>query len=141
MTRILIVDDEEIGRTVMEEMSSSYGQSISVATGKDAVRVYEKAFEKNKKFDLVLLDISLEDINGLEVLNQIKAIENSKGKADEKKTVVVMVTAHSEKNIVIDCIRAGCKGYFIKPLKQEVVDKKLIGLGFEKHFFKFKPSN
>jgi two-component system chemotaxis response regulator CheY len=137
MTKILIVDDEEMGRTVMEEMFNRYGRFASVATGKDAVRVYEKELEKDKGFDLVLLDISLDDINGLEVLNQIKAIESSKEKEPEKKTVVVMVTAHSEKDLVIDCIRAGCKGYLIKPLKQEVVDKKLLELGFEKHFFKF----
>jgi two-component system chemotaxis response regulator CheY len=143
MTRILIVDDEEMGRTVMEEMASSYGQSVSVSNGKDAVRVFESGLEKNKPFDLVLLDISLEDINGLEVLKQMKAIEKEKQKANdnkkagEKNTVVVMVTAHSEKEMVIDCIRAGCKAYFIKPLKQDDVDKKFSELGFEKHFFKF----
>ena len=131
MVKILIVDDEEMGRTVMEEMFSRYGEFISVSTGKDAVRVYEEELEKYRQFDLVLLDISLEDISGLEVLKQIKAIERSKGKAGDKQTVVIMVTAHSEKDIVIDCIRAGCKGYFIKPLKQESVDKKLLELGFK----------
>lgn len=131
MTKILIVDDEEIGRTVMEEMFSRYGQLKSVSTGKDAIKIYEKEFERNKKFDLVLLDISLEDISGLEVLKHIKAIEESKGKPEEDKTVVVMVTAHSEKEIVINSIRSGCKGYLIKPLKQEVVDQKLLELGFK----------
>lgn len=137
MTKILIVDDEEMGRTVMEEMFSRYGRFISVSTGKEAVKIYKKEFEKNEKFDLVLLDISLEDISGLEVLKHIKIIESSKGTVEEKESAIVMVTAHSEKNIVIDCIRAGCKAYFIKPLKQEKVDKKLIELGFEKHFYKF----
>ncbi len=131
MTKILIVDDEEIGRTVMEEMFSRYGQLKSVATGKDALRVYEKELDKNNKFDLVLLDISLEDISGLDVLKFIKDIESSKGNAKEVNTVVVMVTAHSEKDIVIDSIRSGCKAYLIKPLKQEIVDKKLLELGFK----------
>jgi len=85
----------------------------------------------------VLLDISLGDISGLEVLKLIKIIESSKGTVEEKDSAIVMVTAHSEKDIVIDCIRAGCKAYFIEPLKQEKVDKKLIELGFEKHFYKF----
>ncbi|MCP4116128.1 MAG: response regulator [Desulfobacteraceae bacterium] len=131
MVKILIVDDEEMGRTVMEEMFCKYGEFISVSTGKDAVRVYEEELEQYRRFDLVFLDISLEDISGLEVLKQIKAIEESKGEAGKTNTVVIMVTAHSEKEIVIDCIRAGCKGYFIKPLKQESVDKKLLELGFK----------
>jgi len=137
MIKILIVDDEEMGRTVMEEVFSRYGRFISVSTGKEAVKIYEEEFEKNEKFDLVLLDISLEDISGLEVLKHIKIIESSRGTAEEKDSVIVMVTAHSKKDMVIDCIRAGCKAYFIKPLKQEQVDKKLIELGFEKHFYKF----
>jgi len=121
----------------MEEIFCRYGRFISVSTGKEAVKIYKKEFEKNEKFDLVLLDISLGDISGLEVLKLIKIIESSKGTVEEKDSAIVMVTAHSEKDIVIDCIRAGCKAYFIKPLKQEKVDKKLIELGFEKHFYKF----
>jgi two-component system chemotaxis response regulator CheY len=137
MARILIVDDEEIGRTVMGDMFSRYGRFVSAATGKSAVRIYEKELERGKKFDLVLLDISLEDISGLEVLKHIKVIESSRGDAKEEDTVVVMVTAHNEKDIVLDCVRSGCKAYLIKPLKQEIVDKKLLELGFKKHFYKF----
>jgi len=40
-----------------------------------------------------------------------------------------MVTAHSERDIVIGCIKSGCRAYFIKPLKQDAVDKKMAELG------------
>ena len=118
MTRILIVDDEELGRTVMEDIFGRYGQFISVSNGNDAVKVFKQALERDKGFDLVLLDISLEDINGLEVLKQIKAFEKSRGKTKEDQAVVIMVTSHGEKDIVMDSIRSGCQAYFIKPLKQ-----------------------
>ncbi len=131
MIKILIVDDEELGRTVMEDIFGRYGQFVSVANGNDAVIVFEKALEANKGFDLVLLDISLEDISGLEVLKKIKTIEKSQGTTNENQTVVSMVTAHSEKEIVMDCIKAGCKAYFIKPLKQGSVDDKLSEMGFK----------
>ncbi len=131
MIKILIVDDEELGRTVMEDIFGRYGQFVSVTNGNDAVMVFEKALEKNKGFDLVLLDISLEDISGLDVLKKIKTIEKSQGKTKEEQAVVIMVTAHSEKEIVMDCIKAGCKAYFIKPLKQGPVDNKLSEMGFK----------
>ena len=127
MNKILIVDDEAVGRTIMEDIFGKYGQSISVSNGKDAVHIYNKAREAGKQFDLVLLDISLEDANGMDVLKQIKKNDaDSKGKG----AMVIMVTAHSEKDLVVGCIKSGCKAYFIKPLKESVVDKKMAELGF-----------
>ncbi len=131
MIKILIVDDEEVERTVMEDIFGRYGQFVSVANGKDAVIVFEKALEIDKGFDLVLLDISLEDISGLEVLKKIREIEDSQGKSKADQAVVIMVTAHSEKEIVMDSIKAGCRAYFIKPLKRAAVDQKLSELGFK----------
>lgn len=127
MNRILIVDDEEIGRTVMEEIFGRYGQSVSVSTGSDALQVYEKAIDRFKPFNLVLLDISMEDISGVEVLKKIKQIDTDRG---IKESVVIMVTAHSERDLVVGSIKAGCKAYFIKPLKQDAVDRKMADLGF-----------
>lgn len=126
MNRILIVDDEEIGRTLMEDMFSKYGSSVSVSSGADALKVYQKGIEKGKPFNLVLLDISLNDISGVEVLKNIKKIDAG---LKEHKSIVIMVTSHSEKNIVIGCIKSGCRAYFIKPLKQDAVDKKMADLG------------
>lgn len=127
MNRILIVDDEEIGRTVMEDIFGRYGQSVSVSTGSDALQVYEKAIDRFKPFNLVLLDISMEDISGVEVLKKIKQIDTDRG---IKESVVIMVTAHSERDLVVGSIKAGCKAYFIKPLKQDAVDRKMADLGF-----------
>lgn len=127
MNRMLIVDDEEIGRTLMEEIFSKYGPSVSVSSGADALKVYQKGIEKGKPFDLVLLDISLQDISGVEVLKKIKAIDAG---LKEHKSMVIMVTSNSEKSTVIGCIKSGCKAYFIKPLKQDAVDKKMAELGF-----------
>jgi len=126
MNRILIVDDEEIGKTLMEDIFSKYGSSISVSSGTDALNVYQKGIEKGKPFNLVLLDISLKDISGVDVLKKIKKIDAGH---TGQKSIVIMVTAHSERDIVIGCIKSGCRAYFIKPLKQDAVDKKMAELG------------
>ena len=126
MNRILIVDDEEIGRTLMEDIFKKYGSFISVATGADALTVYEQGIKKDKPFNLVLLDISLKDISGVEVLKEIKKIDT---RYKDQKSIVAMVTAHGERDLVIGSIKSGCKAYFIKPLKQDAVDKKMAELG------------
>ena len=127
MNRILIVDDEAIGRAVMEDIFGRYGQTVSVSTGHDAIRLYKKATEVRKDFNLVFLDISLEDMNGLDLLNQIKDFDAAQ---EKKGAMVIMVTAHSERELVMGCIQSGCRAYFIKPLKQKTVDKKMSELGF-----------
>ena len=126
MNRILIVDDEEIGRTLMEDIFKKYGAFISVSSGSDAIIVYEQGIKKNKPFNLVLLDISLKDISGIEVLKKIKKIDTQ---YKDQKSIVVMVTAHGERDLVLGSIKSGCRAYFIKPLKQDAVDKKMAELG------------
>lgn len=127
MNRILIVDDEAIGRAVMEEIFGRYGQSVSVSTGRDAITIYEKALALNKQFNLVLLDISLDDMSGMDVLKKIRQIDAAQ---KSHQATVIMVTAHSERDLVVGCIKSGCRAYFIKPLKQDSVDKKMAELGF-----------
>ncbi len=131
MTRILVVDDEELGRKAMKKIFAGYGQCTSVSNGKDAVNVYRTALDEKKPFNLIILDISLEDISGLEVLKRIKEIENIENIGKEQQTTIVMATSHSEKETVVNCLQAGCKGYFIKPLKPEPVAKRLAELGFK----------
>lgn len=128
MTKILIVDDEAVGRTVMEDIFGRYGQSVAVSSGRDAITIYKKALTLKKAFDLVLLDISLEDISGVDVLKAIKQTDAAHG---NHQSVVIMVTAHSEKELVVGSIKSGCKAYLIKPLKQESVDQKMAELGFQ----------
>jgi len=62
----------------------------------------------------------------VDVLKKIKQIDSG---LKEHKSMIIMVTSHSEKSIVIGCIKSGCKAYFIKPLKQDTVDSKMAELG------------
>ncbi|MCP3942447.1 MAG: response regulator [Desulfobacteraceae bacterium] len=130
MIRILIVDDEELGRKAMEKIFAEYGQCTLVSTGNDAIKIYEEALDEESPFGLVILDISLEDISGLEVLKGIKKIEEEKEISENECATIVMATADSEKEMVMGCVKAGCKGYFIKPLKREPIVKRLSDLGF-----------
>lgn len=130
MINILIVDDEELSRILMEEIFRKYGKSVSVSSGEDAILVFEKAVERKTGFDLVLLDISLQEISGQDVLRKIRKIEAENGLSGNNAATIIMVTAHGEKEIVLDCIEAGCNGYFIKPLKLESVQEKMEEFGF-----------
>ncbi len=99
---ILVVDDENGVRQSFNLVLKDDYEVVMSASGKEALNVLEK-----KKVDLVLLDIMLPDINGLDLLQKIK--EN------DPNTEVVMVTAVKEIQTAVKAIKLGAYEYVIKP--------------------------
>lgn len=108
---ILIVDDEELNRSLLERRLKDDGYEITVCeTGLDALELVN-----NKKFDLILLDIMLPDISGIKVLEGIRKNPELNG------TQVIMVTASDDREIVLQCIETGAADYLIKPFAMSIV--------------------
>ena len=102
--KILIVDDDKNVTFFLEEFlkQKGYAQIQIVATGEEAL----KAMQENN-IKLVLLDIRLPDIDGVEVLRKIKRIN--------KDINVIMITAFPDEKIAKDAIEEGACDYIIKP--------------------------
>ena len=125
MKRILIVDDEEMILKVTVKTFEKYGTCKAVTNGKDTLRIFKQAFENDEAFQLVILDLSLEDIEGLDVLKAIRKLEFENAVDPGEGAVIIVVTGNNEKNMVKECIKSGCNDYILKPLKPEIVRKKL----------------
>ena len=115
--KILIVDDDKNVRSFLERYlkQKGYSQIQSVESGLDALKVMQ---EDNIK--LVLLDIRLPDMNGVDVLRKIKSLN--------KNISVIMITAYPEEAIAKDALKEGACDYIIKPfdlthLKSTLHDK------------------
>ena len=105
--KIIIVDDEKITRTSLEDILKLEGyQAESFADGKSAI-----AALTTKTFDLMLLDLKMPGMDGLEVL------ENLVEKAPDIK--VIMLTAHGSLESAIQALRQGAHDYILKPAKPE----------------------
>ncbi len=102
--RVLIVDDSKITVKRLSDMVKNAGHNVvSTATsGMLALTEYEKC-----KPDIVTMDITMPDMDGLETTK--KLIEY------DPNTLVVMMTSHSQEQMVLDAIEAGAKGYLLKP--------------------------
>lgn len=103
MTRILIVDDHEVVRegvkTILSEQSTAvFGEA---GVGPEALR-----FVREQEWDLVVLDLSLGDRSGLEVLKELKIIR--------PKLPVLILSMHSEEQYARRAFRAGAAGYVTK---------------------------
>lgn len=131
MINILIIDDENTARMAMESIFSSYGSCKSFATGKDAISVYKNFLKDGDKFDLILLDIFLENESGWEILLKIRQLEKEVGLAKKDYSKIIMATGNSDLKMVQECIKAGCNDYIIKPLKAKTVAPKMAKFNFE----------
>jgi len=113
MTRILVADDHQIVRAGLKNLLSEY-KEFTVAgeagSGTDALKMVREA-----DWDVVLLDISMPDMNGIDTLKQIK-----RSKPD---LPVLILTMHPEDHYAINLLRAGANGYVCK----ECAPEQLVG--------------
>jgi DNA-binding NtrC family response regulator len=102
-SRILIVDDDETLCYLLKEELLSEGYTVDVVyDGKYAIDSI-----KNKNFDLLLLDLQMQEVTGEEVLNFIKSYSPN--------LQVIILTAKSEMRVAIECIKKGAYDFISKP--------------------------
>ncbi len=128
--KILVVDDHAVSRKMMQNLMNSYGECELAESGRVAITAFEKARDDMVPFDLITLDISMPDMDGVEVLLRIRDIENKQKYTKLKRAKVMMVTASADKDTVARCIEAGCDNYVVKPFDREAIINKLQTLGF-----------
>jgi two-component system chemotaxis response regulator CheY len=130
--KILIADDEMVSRGKMQRLMDKVGECFAVESGKEAIQVFKRAFEEGQPFHLVMLDIVMPEMDGIETLTKIRAFEEEKNVPKEKMVKVIMVTAYSDKKTILECMRAGCDDYIKKPFKKEMIIKKMVKQGLIK---------
>jgi two-component system, sensor histidine kinase and response regulator len=118
---VLIVDDDETNRDVLSRRLRRQGHTaVAAASGSDALRIL-----RAREFDLVLLDIMMPDMDGYEVLSQLKADPHL------RHVPVVMISAVNEVRSVVRCIEAGAEDYLAKPFNATLLRAR-IGACLEK---------
>ncbi len=102
--KILLVDDKEIDRESLAELISSYGYDVLVASNaREAMNIIQKSPE----IDLVLLDIVMPDVDGLELLRRIKQ--------QNPEIDVIIITAYATLERAVMSIKEGAYDFLMKP--------------------------
>jgi len=111
---ILIVDDEIEICSIFYDFFTPKGHNVMKATsGKEALEILKK-----QKPNLVFLDIRMPEMGGIEVLKEIKKIDNS--------IVVIMVTVVNDEIMAKKAIKLGAYDYVTKPLSFDYLEKAAI---------------
>jgi Amt family ammonium transporter len=108
--RILLAEDIDVNQFVATEILSRAGLGCDVvSTGKEAVEAVA-----SKKYDLVLMDLQMPEMGGLEAAAAIRRAEDGRG--DRRRLPIIALTANAIKGDREQCIEAGMDGYLTKPL-------------------------
>ncbi len=114
---VLVVDDDPINRKLILRMIEKIGARAELAeSGSQALLAFQKG-----KFDLVLMDIQMPGMDGLEVTRRIRAMENLKEGSDH--IYISALTANSAASDREQCLQAGMDGFLCKPIRIEDLER------------------
>jgi two-component system chemotaxis response regulator CheY len=111
MKSVLIVDDSKSIRNEVTDILTRAGYSVlEAADGGEAL----SCLTAHAEVDLVILDVNMPGMNGLDVLERIHS------EHPERKLPVLMLTTEAERALVERAKKAGAKGWLLKPIKSEL---------------------
>lgn len=119
----LVVEDNSIFQKIMHNILKNYGACTVATNGLEGLELYKKSIADNSHYDLICLDIEMPKMDGVSLLDKIRTLEKENN--SEKKSIIVMVTAYGEQDIVRKCCRLGCSSFLIKPVDRHNLEKVL----------------
>jgi DNA-binding NtrC family response regulator len=123
--RILIVDDEERFRTTLGKLLGARGlEVVTLGSGIEALQEL-----RDKPYDVIVLDVRMPEMNGIETLAAIKKIN--------PVIEVIILTGHASVDAAVDIMKLGGYDYLLKPCSVEELLEKIDG-AFERKLAKEK---
>lgn len=127
--RILIVEDDLLGRIILRKLLSSRGECDMAVNGREAVEAFRMAWDEFKPYDLICMDILMPEMDGVEALKAIRGFEEERGIFGQARVKVIMITGKDDSKTVLASFREGCEGYVVKPVEKENLEKQIKELG------------
>ncbi len=118
--KVLIIDDEEEILCTLKKLLEK--EAYEVETTRSAINAFEKV--KSEKYHIVLIDIGMPEMNGIELLKEIKKYDTL--------TQIIMMTEHSTIDKILNSLEYGANDYILKPFKSEENVIKVINYSIEK---------
>lgn len=126
--KTLIVEDDFISRTVLNEIISVHGKCDNAVNGKEAVEAFKIALEREEPYDLICLDIMIPELTGQEVLKRIREMEENNGIGGLDRVKIIMTTALGDFGNIKTAFKEQCEAYLVKPLNPIKVNETLKNL-------------
>lgn len=128
--RFLIVDDSPDMRFLLTALLAPHGECEEAQDGFAALAMFTSAIEAKNPYSLVLLDLMMPGRTGLETLTLLREAEDRLRLPRDERVTAVMVTAVDDPQVIWDSHFEGlASGYLVKPVKKDVLLRRLRELG------------
>ena len=118
---VLIVDDSAAIRKILQRMLGQTGVTLGkVVEAGDGLEALERL--KTQPVNLILSDINMPNMDGIQLLTELKS------KAESKNIPVIMITTEGGEAKVMEALSLGASGYVRKPFTSDQIKEKLVGL-------------
>ena len=103
---LLYVEDDDVIRVELSQLLSNFFSMVHVAkNGKEGLRTF---LENQDEIDLILTDLNMPELNGIEMIKKIRTIDN--------KIPIIFATAHSDSDFLAEAIKLRVQEYIVKPI-------------------------
>lgn len=108
-TRVLLLEDEDLARkTLSFYLNTIFDEVVLAKDGAEGLIAIKENFQNNENFDLVITDLNMPNINGMQMIDEIlKLLPNQR---------FIIVSAHKNEEDLLKLINLRVSGYFVKPL-------------------------
>ena len=126
--RTLIVEDELTNRLLLEKLLLRYGSCDVVSDGVAAVEAFRSAYKSGNNYDLVCMDIRMPGTSGIDVVKQLRDLEEARGILSTRGTKILMITGVNSTRELFRSFANLCDAYLTKPIDARRLDKHLNDL-------------
>ena len=126
--RFLIVDDDESIILFLRTFLSAYAECLTAGDGLEAMAAFEAALEEEKPFTAVFMDILMPGMDGNEVVQALRRMEDAAKPRQRFKLIMISVLTDT-KNVSESFFHGRADAYLPKPLRREVLLSELAKLG------------
>jgi PAS domain S-box-containing protein len=128
---VLVAEDNEINALLMRSLLTRLGHHAVITTnGEEAMESWLSAKSAGAPYDLVLMDIQMPQLDGIETTKRIRSLEAGQ---PGRQTPILALTANTLVEDRYACFEAGMDGFLIKPLDREKLADALAGLAASRH--------
>lgn len=126
--RILIAEDEFVNRRLLQTILQPYGICEIAINGREAIEAFHMSLEEGEPYNLICLDIMMPELDGHEVLREIRKVEKELKISRSDGTKVVMTTAFGDFLNIKESFAEQCEAYLTKPITKEKLLDILKGI-------------
>ena len=129
--RFLLIEDQKDVRNLLEAFLSDYGSCDMAEDGIKGLATVLKSFEEETPYDAIFLDIMMPKLEGQQVLQKIRELEDSKKVSPAQNVKIIMASALGDSENVMEAFKSQADAYLLKPILKDKLISTMKKAGLE----------